>query len=704
MSAINYKLYQNDTANLVRSIVLKNSHFAKLDNDLVTLKGGQVSEDKRQWKYYLNLSGQYHSTDTPMTIKSLDTMEIISFDKNTLMYHRATVKEYFNGSDYYKMLVQRYPDQEALISGILNPIDIDSAINAQDFKILYFNKLLVEKQETNLIPELQKRIDSIVARFYIEVFSASDELYVHAFNTILGSFLGEMIENIRLDNCGTYKAHSYHIWEYLESNGYLSRYKDVLSLEQALWLYRNIRAVKQSVGREDTFNKLMEVLLTKRGIPLGRYTMVHGTEGEDTTTLSTAAESIDSTMVKRVPIMMREPLNLFRSLSRPVEIRDIDILAEKQIPLAINNIDALEYSLPKAKLDYSRTLQNELPTKLYESEMTDLTDSRAFKLGDVLINHWLAMAVSGRYRASIAVANPQTGDVMTMSMKEAFITWLYAFNAGYGNKFDIIPTVRGMMTVRSTLPTFQQFRNMTNKRWLPDADLNKMMQELPLIGSPISTESFFVMCDEIHRNALARRQQYVSVGNKELKRSMQSMFWATYETKDYQLGSVPNESYLAYFSNRGWDVAQLSKYDSAALALDIFRKATGTDTQSVLTLKDIQRSMLQIMKQLGTYSVQYIQTINSSPLIPAGPVQMKIGDVRTSTEVTAVGQLITPQTGDVSSKLNFSVNLDISLQMRVSEKERSGTVKLPVTPIINTSGAMVQTVKCRMATIRARVL
>jgi hypothetical protein len=676
----------------------------------VTLKGGQVSEDKRKWKYYLNLSGQYHETDTPMTIKSLDTMEQISFDRATLMYHRATVKEYFNGSDYYKMLVQRYPDQEALISGILNPIDIDTAINAKDFEILYFNKFLVEKQETNLIPELQDRINTLVARHYIEVFSISDELYVHAFQSILTTFLGEIIENIRISNCGTYKAHSYHIWEYLDSNGYLGKYKDVLTLEQSLWLYRNIRSVYQGVGREDTFHKLMEVLLTKRGIPLGKYTMVHGSEEVEDTgpgmmrMMAAAEEPTEEFMIKRKPIMLREPLNLLRSLNRPVEIRSIDLLAEKQIPLAMYNYDALEYSLPKSKLEYSRTLQNELPTKMYESEMTDLTDSRAFKLADVLVSHWLSMAVSGRYRASIAVANPQTGDVMTMSMKEAFTTWIYAVNAGHGNKFDRIPKVRSMMSLRSPLPSFEQLRSISNKRWLPDADLIQLMQEVPVLGSPISTESFFLLCDEVHKNALDRRQQWVSTGNKEIKRSLQTVFWATFETKEHQLSNIADEPYLNYFSNRGWDILALSKFDSAALAVDIFRKATGTDTQSVLTLKDIQGAMLGLMKQLGTYSVQYLQTINTSPLIPAGPTQLRVGDVRTTTEVTADAILLVPELVGVTSKLSSSLGYNATLDVSIKEVENSGTIRFDITPLINPGQGLIQTVKCRMPNIRARVL
>src|SRR5699024_7540676 len=50
---------------------------------------------------------------------------------------QTLLNEYYIGSKLFNELVSQYPDFETLIIGILNPIDIDVAINAFNGEILY---------------------------------------------------------------------------------------------------------------------------------------------------------------------------------------------------------------------------------------------------------------------------------------------------------------------------------------------------------------------------------------------------------------------------------------------------------------------------------------------------------------------------------------------------------------------------------------
>ena len=65
MSLNYYKLYVNQVLDLSKTMVIKVEAVADSINERLKATYGNVFDvdDKRTWKYYLNLSCQYHSTD-----------------------------------------------------------------------------------------------------------------------------------------------------------------------------------------------------------------------------------------------------------------------------------------------------------------------------------------------------------------------------------------------------------------------------------------------------------------------------------------------------------------------------------------------------------------------------------------------------------------------------------------------------------------
>ena len=125
-----YQLYIDSVFALAETVVIKSSYSAESINKFIAIKHGRetVSEYPHTWKYYLNISGNYHFSDEKMYITSLDTLEQIEFTKENLDLHRATYRGYLYGTRLYTELVTQYPLQESLILGILYPADIDKAI------------------------------------------------------------------------------------------------------------------------------------------------------------------------------------------------------------------------------------------------------------------------------------------------------------------------------------------------------------------------------------------------------------------------------------------------------------------------------------------------------------------------------------------------------------------------------------------------
>ena len=94
--------YRNEVYTFLQSLTLKYSPLADQINLNLLAKGIDVDEDDPStWKYYLNLQGKYHPSDTMMTVVSLDTREVINFTVENLQTHIRTALAYVPGSAYY---------------------------------------------------------------------------------------------------------------------------------------------------------------------------------------------------------------------------------------------------------------------------------------------------------------------------------------------------------------------------------------------------------------------------------------------------------------------------------------------------------------------------------------------------------------------------------------------------------------------------
>lgn len=272
-----YNVYLDSCFKLVLSMVIKNTVNADTMNEQITaLYGNIIDYDQPDtWRYYLHLSGSYHWFDRRMMITSLDTHKEIEFNISNLDKHPITKNSYQIGGIYYRDLLKQYPENALLIKGVLLPVDIDYAISEPDNTILTYEKSLIEYQESNVIRELNRYITSFKARWDVKAFYHSDELYLTANEAILYLNLVPKLLNIRLMNCKTEKAHTYHIREYLKSHNGLDKYLPYFTLKQMLFLYRNINYIEANAGKQETFDWLIERILTERYIPIHEYSLRH---------------------------------------------------------------------------------------------------------------------------------------------------------------------------------------------------------------------------------------------------------------------------------------------------------------------------------------------------------------------------------------------------------------------------------------------
>ncbi len=280
MSNAYYKLYIENTLQLAETIVIKSERTADVLNDVIIKTHGDSYVDPGNpstWKYYQNICGEYHVTDTPITITSLDTAQQIIFSKASLELHPTTARAYRFGSRYYRELMLEYPDQEMLILGILYPAEMSTAISAIDGSVLAYTSYLVESTEPSLIKNIETWTRKYRIRHYNKQYNNAHELFDAAHQGIMFLSLVPHILNLRTQACKTDEAHSFHIREYLASHGMLDRYLDAMTRKQALFFYRNIAYIERNSGSNDTFEWLVQKVLTDRNLPLVEYTMRHNT-------------------------------------------------------------------------------------------------------------------------------------------------------------------------------------------------------------------------------------------------------------------------------------------------------------------------------------------------------------------------------------------------------------------------------------------
>lgn len=601
--------FQADTLRLAKLIVIKFADTATLINDAIRLRYGPDSvndHDPASWKYYLHLAGEYHPTDEPMYIHSLDTAEQILFSKEMLAIHDATRQAYQRlEADYYR-LVKRYPTQESLMRGILFPVDIDQAISADDGSILTYPTELVEHREYTLIQDLETWIKSYLIRWNVQSFMTSDTLYVPAYQAVLYLNLVQRIYNLRNRRIHTNEVHSFHLRCYLASHGRLDQYYDYLTEEQLLFLYRNIRFIERHAGNKSVFDSLIHKLLTKRQIPIAEYTLRQKNELADD-------------WYPRYHLR-KSPLNTEYNVPEK-NYYSLEELADKETSLTPGNQDYWDTRYRSIEKKIQNSGHAVMVTKDLESFMYDYTDAVPHPLSEILLNEWAYYAHSGLYRSIITVKNPIKTELIGFTTDKALVYYMYLAARHLGLDVDTLPTVMAYSISRRHDATWDGVSDIASLSTLRNRyQIAQMLyQAVPQPTQHYSTQQFFTYAHRLYEARVAEWIYQSNIGDLyeqgEVAAMIQRMY---YHTKlDFHMHPVLNPDQLSmnewlFANNLPHDT--FNRDDRETLMAEIFNKATGYNINHTKVLAYVQKAMISIMKQLSSYSVQFITQINTSSI------------------------------------------------------------------------------------------
>lgn len=403
-----YELHRQDNLRLARSIVFKFGYEAKANNDLILASGKEVSEDPTTWRYYMNLNGDYHPSNIPMEVVSLDSRTTVPVTKNSLLFHPVTRREMRVGGTIYEELVRKYPTQLTLIHGIINPVPTSVSIPAKECTILSYDKSLVEEQESNLISEVQELMYSTYERWHIDTHENIGELNSTAFLIFFAKTIFDAIALVRQENVHSNRAHSYHIWRYLSSHGKLDRYRPYLTRNQMLWLYRELKVLINNAGQEWTLEELIENLLTPIGVRAYQIEIAQNSGALLDPVLEVRRRNLNfkdntlDTLIKVNTNEVNERLNAGKNLPADTVSRISEMYANKRADM----------------------LTSDSPTKVVETlvpnDISLITDAEI----SFLVRQWGYLALKGLYTADITVSEKRSGVMLTIDTKTAYMLYL----------------------------------------------------------------------------------------------------------------------------------------------------------------------------------------------------------------------------------------------------------------------------------------
>lgn len=644
MSISLYSIYAKACTELARSIIIKSEATARAmnkkdsdDNDVVVTMQAEEPfynpDDPHTWRYYMHMAGEYHRSDKEwvsvpeldndgnkvyrngklvtknelrpvIKVTSLDTFEVIEFTKENLREHRATWREYQKGSTYYRNLVEKYPTKRLLIDGILNPIDIDKAINARDHEIIYYDKKYVEENEHSLMVRIQNYIDMFYSRWDNEDYEKVADLYVPTVIGILYIYLPYIIMTCRYEASRTIEAHSFHVWNYLGSHQYLDEYSAHMTLYQRMWFYRNIRWSEINAGKLDTFMKHIGVVMTHRNLPISEFHTKWNTDK-----MEEEGKFYPDTEFERLP------LNLPETMSNSDKYRDPETMVELEVDEARDNNKYLIHDIERISETLDKGKTNTLPSKVVESSATDYSKKSAIKRQYVELNHWIYLTTLGLYKAKITVPNPTNAEYFTLEQHEALILFIYATLKSYGLEPKLIPTITATNVLKHKRPNINDVRKLKDSRFTHPIYLHAIDSYVFEPTKIISTEKFadfitkVVELKNIHRNIYSFSRDYRE--HVQIK----TMVNQYYETIVCKLTEKPMR-FDDFFSYRGWKVdgIQWTKDRYTKLAADILTYATGADLNQRMSVREIQGMMVRLLKQLSSYSIQFLRKINEEEI------------------------------------------------------------------------------------------
>lgn len=592
----------DNTLLLARSMTYKVALEAELYNGQVVqmYKGEVLKYSPETWRYYLHLAGEYHPVDKPMIVRSRDTREDIVLNRETMMYHIETKMELNEYAEFYKEVLNKYPEQGLLLKSLLsnNPLPTPlEAYNLKDWTIVGFNSDLVEPQEIDLIDRLQRRLYNHTTTGINTQYAFSDDLALGVnMGSISALFIYGNLLAIRYSNIKTARVHSFHMLNYFASHHGVDMAYEYLDPEQRMTLYRNLKSYDSYSGRNDTFKTLTELLLTKKRITLVNYEYKQANEIREN--LLTDYKYYQKLLNNANFVYDLSPF-------------DVDALANKEIGIMQKN--EIEYRFNKDTIDFNmaNSLTTEITTKDLEITLRDDTNNVPYKLLDLTIDYWAASVELGHNNALISFTDNISGKTIDLLPADGFKLLTIATLFGMDSKPDIIPDYYCWSILKEKAPSKEEYSKMIGRSYLTIRDdLEKFRIQYPKFRFIETPRAFKAFVEKVYNFELGTWIYLCSTGDLKTHASVNDALYALH-TRIIRKQS--DETIKVFLSRIG--LPEMYDYNPEQ-AQDVFFTLLKGATDDILAIfernKKTQEAMTYVFGKFISYSTQLLSNYDSN--------------------------------------------------------------------------------------------
>lgn len=582
-------VYNSECLNLAKSLLIKSDLLARDVEYALTGTTTYLDRNRTTWKYYLTMSGEYHETNEMMYVTSLDTLTRIEFTKENLANHPVTKEKYTPNGELTNELIALYPENEALIIGIIYAVDINELIESDEFTIHAYDSSLVGVQEINLIPDLQTRLyaeyNSFTNKDYadIEPYYALAEVSNLAKQALIG------IKTIRLANFKTARACDYYMWTYINSKLYLEDLKDNLKKEDIFYLYKNIDRLVRRAGSNDVLYELIRKFLTTKNITTYQLNYV-----KDVSDINQLTGDIN---------LDYKEVGIGEGIADKVALFSEYI--EDAIESSNTKLDDYEQDIIE-RMEYSPNRNETRELKVFEL-VKNSTDTQILLVDlDVHVQGF----IEGYYTTTVNITNHLTSRVYSLGMKEVFILYKYLILLKLGLTPDTIQPHAVYYLPRKELPSISYLATKYN---ISTTAANDILEQLPTFPEETLSRSemdeYILQVKRCYGNVIREVRKNMTRHNQA---SLSMIYHELFFNSQYEL-APEGTTYADWLSLRGIDLSEFTALDIGIMETAILDDAFNIDLST--RTSGYALALTELLRRFNNYNVNVRTEAGSDNLV-----------------------------------------------------------------------------------------
>ena len=611
--------YIKHTIMFSNSIVVKSLGAAiAINKTVMNLTFTTIPQDKTTWRYFMNISGKKHPTNNDVMVYIIETGKKELLTKEILDKYPVTKKELLNNESYYDDLINEYPKDRLYIHGCLYPVDIKTAIAAPEGTILAYNPKYVEDAEYSLIKELNSFTTNYFKRWYIKEYTIVDELYIAGVLANLFAILPAKIMNIRLSKIMTPEVHSFHMEHFFRSTLDLWEPAQVLTPASRMWLYKNLRYLKNNIGKNSTLNTIIEKIFNANAMGLGSYNI----------RVNDVAYNLDSRTndPKKIPIsepIFTRPSNVLSGIKLNnyyAADNNKTIDTDTVINLELNSLkidklnneptDRDKFIINNAVKDINNTVYDKQDTKIIELSSSKLFKMYGSDIYKVILDHWVYFTQNNVVEYTIEYVDPNTNTIYTVNPRIALLIMLKYLVYVTGNPKLKLTKLFYNYVLNPDSDIIYEILYKLKEDGLTDVMFNQLVSLYPNANRYISgtretyeyiksSIDFYTACWYADANSSS-----ISV-SANIKHLLQlATIYGTYDLTDKPDGETIDELLL----KEGIKIDVTMDYDVVGAIQALFKAAVLIDVDSQSEMDSSIELYMELLNKLTSYTVQ---TINS---------------------------------------------------------------------------------------------